>query len=180
MRWFGDMVIWCLDSTLAYSRLCCASLARHFSRLGIINASIASALAVLSCAPLRYAHIAHVRHSPNKFGLCPHLLAMFHVKHFSFLNSQLSTLYRFTDYSGFAFMILLTLGIINKFVLLSLTRKIHRFIGAQRLIYLPIITSKMFTSLGETPGIRLACAMVSGSVLISFWRASVDIAVMEA
>ena len=29
-------------------------------------------------------------------------------------------------------------------------------------------------SLDDTPGIRLAWAMVSGSILVSFWRASVD------
>ncbi len=77
---------------------------------------------------------------------------MFHVEQSSFLlysltvinTSPFSTLYRFTD------------------------SPIHRFTGAQRLNYLPIITSKMFTSLGDTPGIRLACAMVSGSVLMSF------------
>lgn len=40
--------------------------------------------------------------------------------------------------------------------------------GTMQINYLPIITSKMFTSLGDTPGIRLACAMVSGSVLMSF------------
>jgi hypothetical protein len=34
--------------------------------------------------------------------------------------------YRLTNYSGYALMILLPLGITNKFVLLSLTRKIHR------------------------------------------------------
>ena len=34
--------------------------------------------------------------------------------------------------------------------------------------YLPIITSNIFTSLGEIPGILLACPMVSGSIRASF------------
>ena len=40
--------------------------------------------------------------------------------------------------------------------------------------YLPIITSNIFTSLGEIPGILLACPIVSGSIRASFCRASVD------
>ena len=40
--------------------------------------------------------------------------------------------------------------------------------------YRPNSTSNMFTSLGEMPGIRLACPMVSGSIRVSFWRASVE------
>ena len=35
-------------------------------------------------------------------------------------------------------------------------------------------TSIMFMSLGDTPGIRLACASVSGSIFSSFCRASVE------
>lgn len=34
--------------------------------------------------------------------------------------------------------------------------------------YLPNSTSKMLMSLGEMPGIRLACARVSGSIFVSF------------
>ncbi len=42
-------------------------------------------------------------------------------------------LFRLTDYSGFALMILLALGIINvTLLLLSLTRKIHRLVGAKQ------------------------------------------------
>ena len=40
--------------------------------------------------------------------------------------------------------------------------------------YLPINTSRTFISLGDIPGIRLACARVSGSIFLSFWRASVE------
>ena len=41
--------------------------------------------------------------------------------------------------------------------------------------YLPISTSITLMSLGETPGIRLAWAKVSGSMRSSFWRPSVEI-----
>ena len=44
--------------------------------------------------------------------------------------------------------------------------------------YLPNKTSRMFMSLGDMPGIREACAMVSGSIFESFWRASMDICCM--
>ena len=41
--------------------------------------------------------------------------------------------------------------------------------------YLPISTSITLMSLGETPGMRLAWAKVSGSMRSSFWRPSVEI-----
>lgn len=41
--------------------------------------------------------------------------------------------------------------------------------------YLPSNTSITLISLGDTPGIRLACAKVSGSMRSSFWRPSVEI-----
>ena len=41
--------------------------------------------------------------------------------------------------------------------------------------YLPISTSITLMSLGETPGMRLAWARVSGSMRSSFWRPSVEI-----
>ena len=41
--------------------------------------------------------------------------------------------------------------------------------------YRPIITSSTLISLGLTPGIRLACANVSGFIFSSFWRPSVEI-----
>ena len=41
--------------------------------------------------------------------------------------------------------------------------------------YLPINTSITLMSLGETPGMRLAWAKVSGSMRSSFWRPSVEI-----
>ena len=40
--------------------------------------------------------------------------------------------------------------------------------------YRPRSTKSTLMSLGETPGMRLACAKVSGSILVSFWRASVE------
>ena len=40
--------------------------------------------------------------------------------------------------------------------------------------YLPKSTNNMFTSLGEMPGMRAACPMVSGSMRVSFCRASVE------
>ena len=40
--------------------------------------------------------------------------------------------------------------------------------------YLPISTSNTLMSEGDTPGMRDACAKVSGSILISFCRASVE------
>ena len=97
----------------------------------------------------------------------PHLFAMFHVEHRSFLLSP------------FSFLLSPLFPYGHQYVSFLHSLSIHRLFRL-RLIYLPIITNKMFTSLGETPGMRLAWAMVSGSVLISFWRASVEIAVMEA
>ena len=44
--------------------------------------------------------------------------------------------------------------------------------------YLPMSTSMALMSLGETPGMRLACASVSGSIRCSFCRASIEICVM--
>lgn len=41
-------------------------------------------------------------------------------------------------------------------------------------LYLPISTSNTLMSEGDTPGMRDACAKVSGSILISFCRASVE------
>ena len=41
--------------------------------------------------------------------------------------------------------------------------------------YLPISMSITLISLGETPGMRLAWASVSGSMRSSFWRPSVEI-----
>lgn len=38
----------------------------------------------------------------------------------------------------------------------------------------PMSTSITLMSLGDTPGMRLACASVTGSMLCSFCRASVD------
>ena len=40
--------------------------------------------------------------------------------------------------------------------------------------YRPISTSITLMSLGEMPGMRLACAIVSGSIVSSFCRASVE------
>ena len=42
----------------------------------------------------------------------------------------------------------------------------------------PINTSMMLMSEGETPGIREACANVTGWMACSFWRASMEICVM--
>ena len=42
------------------------------------------------------------------------------------------------------------------------------------LLYLPESTNNTFISLGDTPGIRLAWAIVSGLIFTSFCLASVD------
>lgn len=49
-----------------------------------------------------------------------------------------------------------------------------------RAVYLPESTSRTFISLGDTPGMRLAWAIVSGSIFTSFCRASVERDWMEA
>ena len=54
------------------------------------------------------------------------------------------------------------------------TAKSPLFHVEQFAFYLPRSTSRMFISLGEMPGIRLACAIVSGSIFVSFCLASVD------
>ena len=48
--------------------------------------------------------------------------------------SQNWSIRRLVDYSGYALMKLLSLGITNKFVLLSLTRNFHRLVRAKRVL----------------------------------------------
>ncbi len=51
---------------------------------------------------------------------------------------------------------------------------IEFFVSRGTLPYRPQSTSSTLMSLGDTPGIRLAWAIVSGSIFTSFWRASVE------